>query len=156
MKRITLFVLLSITFNIFSQTVYQFDVIAYTSYQAKGLKKFNDVIPNSINTVQKEYKQTVVVNYDPENEYLGYLITYDENDFFGSQKNMLNRKIVSNSMTFDFNHYEWTNDGYLPTIKKTFKFSLNNAHQPMIYFYNPTEDMSYLIKYEISNFLNKN
>ena len=148
MKNVFLIVALAISISGFAQTIQQFNIISYTSYQARGLKKFNDVISNSFNTIQKDYKQTVVVNYDPDNEYFGYIITYDENDYLGSQKNMLNRKHVGNSITFDFNHYEWVNGNYLPIITKTFKFSANNSFMPIVYFYNPLDDTTYLIKYE--------
>ena len=148
MKRILFVLALIINASVFSQTVQTFNIVRYTSYQAKGQKKFNEVIANSFNTIQKDYKITIALNYDEENEYLGHMMIYDENDFFGDQKIMQNRKRNGNSITFDINHYDWTKDGYMPVFMKSFKFSINNSFMPMVYFYNPLDDTTYLIKYE--------
>lgn len=148
MKRILFVLALIINASVFSQTTHIFKVVRYTSYQAKGQKKFNEVIANSFNTIQKDYKITIALNYDEENEYLGHVMIYDENDFFSDQKIMQNRKRIGNSITFDFNYREWTDNGPLPLIKKTFKFSTNNSFMPMVYFYNSLDDTTYLVKYE--------
>ena len=148
MKRIFFVLAVAVSNIAFSQTIREFKIIRYTSYQAKGLKKFNEVIANSFNTIEKDYKITIALNYDEENEHLGHMMIYDENDFFGDQKIMQNRKRVGNSIIFDINQYEWTKDGYMPVFMKSFKFSINNAFMPMVYFYNPLDDTTYLIKYE--------
>jgi hypothetical protein len=148
MKNVFLIVALAINIFGIAQTIQQFNIISYTSYQARGLKKFNDVIANSFNTIQKDYKQTVVVHYDTEYGNIGAIITYDETDFFGSQREIKNFKQVGNSITFDYNEYCWVQQEYIPAFLKTFKFSANNSFMPIVYFYNPLDDTTYLIKYE--------
>lgn len=147
--KLVLFVLaLIINASVFSQTVQEFKIVRYTSYQAKGQKKFNEVIANSFNTIQKDYNQTVVVHYEPEYGNIGAIVTYDENDFLGSQREIKNFKQTGNSITFDYNEYCWVQQEYIPAFLKTFKFSANNSFMPMVYFYNPLDDTTYLVKYE--------
>jgi hypothetical protein len=148
MKRILFVLALIINASVFSQTVREFKIIRYTSYQAKGQKKFNEVIANSFNTIQKDYNQTVVVHYEPEYGNIGAIVTYDENDFLGSQREIKNFKQTGNSITFDYNEYCWVQQEYIPAFLKTFKFSANNSYMPIVYFYNPLDDTTYLVKYE--------
>jgi hypothetical protein len=148
MKRVLFVLALIINVSVFSQTVQTFNIVRYTSYQAKGQKKFNEVIANSFNTIQKDYNQTVVVHYEPEYGNIGAIVTYDENNFFGSQREIKNFKQTGNSITFDYNEYCWVQQEYIPAFMKTFKFSTNNSFMPMVYFYNPLEDITYLVKYE--------
>jgi len=148
MKRILFVLALIINASVFSQTVREFKIVRYTSYQAKGQKKFNEVIANSFNTIQKDYNQTVVVHYEPEYGNIGAIVTYDENDFLGSQREIKNFKQTGNSITFDYNEYCWVQQEYIPAFLKTFKFSANNSYMPIVYFYNPLDDTTYLVKYE--------
>ena len=148
MKCILFVLALIINASVFSQTVREFKIVRYTSYQAKGQKKFNEVIANSFNTIQKDYNQTVVVHYEPEYGNIGAIVTYDENDFLGSQREIKNFKQTGNSITFDYNEYCWVQQEYIPAFLKTFKFSANNSYMPIVYFYNPLDDTTYLVKYE--------
>jgi hypothetical protein len=73
------------------------------------------------------------------------LESYAKDTFKSEIKNF---KQVGNSITFDYNEYCWVQQEYIPAFLKTFKFSANNSFMPIVYFYNPLDDTTYLVKYE--------